>query len=149
MISQIVGKKWCSLASEKILCKIIVWEDIILCKIIVWENLITTLTKYIVKVSIKVWQSFCLWTKNYDPQEKKEKNDKYYKNLKKTKKNYISGDRYRLLKQIETANICLNVERDYISRPLPAKVGPPWRKSSIHPWTCRYVQWLVLKPLKP
>ena len=31
------------------------------------------------------------------------------------KRIYISGERLRLLKQIETANICLNVERDCIS----------------------------------
>ena len=62
------------------------------------------------------------------PNLKNEINDKYYKLKKTTLKTqiYIS-----LLKQIETANICLNAERNCISvildHPL-AKVGPPWRK---------------------
>jgi len=44
---------------------------------------------------------------------------------------------YRLLKQIQTANICLNVERDCNSVIMSAKVGPPGEKS----WkrTCTHV----------
>ena len=34
------------------------------------------------------------------------------------------------LEQIQTANICLNVERDCISVILWAKVGPPWGNNS-------------------